>query len=94
MNRTALPVVKQTMEEAEAHTQASDHLLSSVQSITQSCLTLCHPMDYSTTGFSAHYQLLELAHTHVHQISDAIQSSYCMLSPSPAFKLFQHHGLF
>ena len=95
MNRTALPVVKQTMEEPEAHTQASDQLLSSVQPIAQSCPTLCHPMNCSTTGFSVHYQLLELAHTLFHQIGDAIQSSYPMLSPSPpAFKLFQHQGLF
>ena len=40
-------------------------------SVVQSCLTLCNPMDYSTPGFPVHHQLLELAQTHVHQVSDA-----------------------
>ena len=35
-------------------------------SVTQSCLTLCNPMDCSTPGFPAHHQLLELAQTHIH----------------------------
>ena len=42
-------------------------------------------MDCSTSGFPVHYQLLEIAQTHVHQVSDAIQSSHPLLSPSPAF---------
>ena len=41
-------------------------------SVTQSCLTLCDPMDCSTPGFPVHHQLLELAQTHVHWVSDAI----------------------
>ena len=41
--------------------------------VTQSCLTLCHPVYYSTPGFPVHHQLLELAQTHVHQVGDAIQ---------------------
>ena len=46
-------------------------------------------------GFPAHHQLLELAHTHVHQVADAIQSSHPLSSPSPpAFNLSQHQGLF
>ena len=46
-------------------------------------------------GFPAHHQLLELAQTHVHQVSDAIQPSYPLSSPSPApFNLSQHQGLF
>ena len=63
-------------------------------SVTQSCLTLCDPMDCSTPGFPVHHQLLELAHTHVHQVSDAIQPSHPLSSPSPAFNLSQHQGLF
>ena len=64
-------------------------------SVTQSCLTLCNPMDYSTPGFPFHHQLPELAQTHVHQVGDAIQSSHPLFPPSPpAFNLSQHQGLF
>ena len=52
-------------------------------------------MDCSTPGFPVHHQFPELAQTHVHQVSDAIQPSYPVLSPSPpAFNLSQHQGLF
>ena len=64
-------------------------------SVTQSCPTLCDPMDCSTPGFSVHPQLLELAQTHVHGVGDAIQPSCPLFSPSPpAFNLSQHQGLF
>ena len=63
-------------------------------SITQSCLTLCYPMDCSMPGFPVHYQLLELAHTHVHLVGDGIQLSHPVSSPSPAFNLSQNQGLF
>ena len=64
-------------------------------SFAQSCLTLCNPMDCSTPGLPVHHQLLELAQTHVHQVSDAIQPSHPLSSPSPpAFNLSQHQGLF
>ena len=63
--------------------------------VTQSCPTLYDPMDCSTPGFPAHYQLPELAQTHVHWVSDSIPPSYSLLSPSPpAFNLSQHQGLF
>ena len=52
-------------------------------SVAQSCPTLCDPRDCSTPGFPVHHQLPELAQTHVHWISDAIQPSYPLLSPSP-----------
>ena len=52
-------------------------------------------MDFSTPGFPVHHQLLELTQTHVHQVSDAIQPSHPLLSPSPlTFNLSQHNGLF
>ena len=59
--------------------------LGSVQfsSVTQSCPTLCDPMDYSTLGFPVHHQLLELTQTHVHWVGDAIQPSRPLSSPSP-----------
>ena len=52
-------------------------------SVAQSCPTLCDPMDCSTPGFPVHYQLLELAQTHVHPVSDATQPSHPLSSPSP-----------
>ena len=52
-------------------------------SVAQSYPTLCDPMDCSTPGFPVHHQLLELAHTHVHPVSDAIQPSHPLSSPSP-----------
>ena len=52
-------------------------------------------MDCSTLGFPVHHQLLELAHTHVHWVSDAIQPSHPLSAPSPpAFNLSQQQGLF
>ena len=63
-------------------------------SAAQLCLTLCDPMDCSTPGFPVHHQLLELAQTHVHRVSDAIQPSHPLSSPSPAFNLSQHQSLY
>ena len=66
-----------------------------ISSVAQLCMTLCDPMDCSTPGSSVHHQLPELAQIHVHQVSDAIQPSYPLLSPSlPTFNLSQHQGLF
>ena len=63
-------------------------------SVTQLCLTLCNPMDCSMPGFPVHHQLLELTQTHVHRVSDAIQPSHPLSSPSPStFNLSQHHVL-
>ena len=63
--------------------------------VTQSCPTLCDPMDCSTPGFSVHHQLPQLAQTHVHLAGDTIQPSHPLLSPSPpAFNLSWHQGLF
>ena len=63
-------------------------------SVAQPCPTLCNPMDCSMPGFLAHHQLPELAHSHVHRVGDAIQPSDPLSSPSPAFNLSQHQGLF
>ena len=68
---------------------------TSFSSVTQLCPTLCEPMDCSTPGFPVHHQLLELTQTHVHQVSDAIQPSHPLSSPSPsALSLSQHQGVF
>ena len=50
-------------------------------SISQSCPTLCNPMDCSMPGFPVHHQLPELTKTHVHRVSDAIQPSNLLPSP-------------
>ena len=64
-------------------------------SVTQSYLTLCDPMNYSMPGLPVHHQLWESTQTHVHLVSDAIQPSHPLGSPSPpAFNLSQHQGLF
>ena len=54
-------------------------------SVTQSCPTLCEPMNHSTPGFPVHHQLPEFTQTPVHQVGDAIQPSHPLSSPfSPA----------
>ena len=64
-------------------------------SVTQSCLTLCDPMNSSTPGLPVHHQLPEFTQTHVHWVGDAIQPSHPLSSPSPpALNLSQHQGLF
>ena len=71
------------------------HLLRSFSSVAQSCLTLCDPMNHSTPGLPVHHQLPESTQTHVHWVSDAIQQSHPLSSPSPpALNLSQHQGLF
>ena len=52
-------------------------------SVAQSCPTLCDPMNRSTPGLPVHHRLPEFTQTHVHQVSDAIQSSHPLSSPSP-----------
>ena len=52
-------------------------------SVTQSCPTLCDPMNRSTPGLPVHHQLLEFTQTHVHRVGDAIQPSHPLSSPSP-----------
>ena len=51
-------------------------------------------MGCSTPGFPVHHQLLKLAETHVHRVGDAIQPYHLLSSPSPAFSLSQHQGLY
>ena len=64
-------------------------------SVTKLSTTLCNPMDCSTPGFPILHHLPELAQTHVHRDSDAIQPSHPLSSPSPpAFNFSQHQALF
>ena len=61
-------------------------------SVTQSCLTICHSMDCSTSGLPGHHQLLELIHTHVYRVGDAIHLSFSRpllpLSIFPGIRVF------
>ena len=64
-------------------------------SVTQSCPALCNPMNCSTPGLRVHHQLPEFTQTHVHRVSNAIQPSYPLSSPSPpAPNPSQHHSIF
>ena len=63
-------------------------------SVAQSCPTLCNPMNRSTPGLPVYHQHAEFTQTHVHQVSDDIQPSHPLSSPSPALNLSQHQGLF
>ena len=65
-----------------------------IRSVTQSCPTLCDPMNRRTPGLPVHHQLPEFAETHVHRVSDAIQPSHPLSSPSPlAPNPSQHQSL-
>ena len=66
---------------------------SSVQSLSH--IQLCDPMNRSTPGLPVHHQLPEFTQTHIHWVSDAIQPSHPLSSPSPpAHNLSQHQRLF
>ena len=68
---------------------------SQFSSVTQLCPTPCNPMNHSTPGLPVHHQLPEITQTHVHRVSDAIQPSHPLLSPSPpALNPSQHQSLF
>ena len=63
-------------------------------SVTQLCLTLCNPVGCSKSGFPVLHHLLELAQTHVHRVSDAIQPSHPLSSPYPLVcNVSQDHSL-
>ena len=52
-------------------------------SVTQSCPTLCDPVNRSMPGLPVHHQLSEFTQTHIHPVSDTIQPSHPLSSPSP-----------
>ena len=58
-------------------------LIIQFSSVTQSCPTLCDPMNRSMPGLPVHHQLPEFTQTHVHRVSDAIQPSHLLSSPIP-----------
>ena len=63
-------------------------------SVSQSCPTLCDPMNRSTPGLPVHHQLPEFTQTHAHWVSDAIQPSHPLPPSPPASRPSQHQSLF
>ena len=61
----------------------TDSVSVQFSSVAQSCPTLCNPMNCSTPGLPVHHQLPEFTQTHVYRVSDAIQPSHPLSSPSP-----------
>ena len=77
-----LPISKKTKDSASFQDTALEGKEGSVQfsSVTQSCPTLCDPMNRSSPGLPVHHQLPEFTQTHVHRVSDAIQPSHPLFS--------------
>ena len=63
-------------------------------SVTQSCPTLCDPMDHSTPGLPVHHQFPESTQTHVHWVGDAIQLSHPVIAFSSCLQSFPASGYF
>ena len=71
-------------------------ILIQFSSVTQSCPTLCDPMNCSTPGLPVHHHLLEFTQTHIHRVGDAIQPSHPLLLPTipPSIRVFPMSQLF
>ena len=68
--------------------------ISSVQFSHSVMSDSLRPMNHSMPGLPVHHQHPEFAQNHIHRVSDAIQPSHPLASPSPAFNLSQRQGLF
>ena len=89
------PTSKAEEAEIKCFSKGLQDLLVQFSSAIQSCLTIHEPMDHSTPGRPVHHQLPEFTQTHVHWVSDAVQPSHPLSSPSPpAFSLSANQGLF
>ena len=77
--------IKKENERKRADSKQPMYAFSSVQfsSVPQSCPTVCDPMNHSTPGLPVHHQLPEFTQIQVHRVSDAIQPSHPLSSPSP-----------
>jgi len=92
----SMQVVTATMKVKDACSLEEKLRSTSVQfsSVTQSCPTLCDPMNCSTPGLPVHQQLPEFTQTHIHPVGDAIQPSHPLSSPfPPSLSSFQHQSL-
>ena len=101
MNQGKLEVVKQEMARVNVDILGISKLkwtgmgeFNYVHSVAQSCPTLCDPMNHNKPGLPVH-QLPEFTQTHDHRVSDDIQPSHPLSSPSPpAPNPSQHQSLF
>ena len=81
--------------ESQSQPQLKPLSMHQIRSVPQLCPTICDAMNRSTPGLPVHHQLPEFTETHVHWVSDAIQSSHPLSSPSPpAPSPSQHQSLF
>ena len=69
-------------------------ILVQFSSVTQSCTTLCHPMNRSMPGLPVHHQLPEFTQIYLFRVSDAIQPSHPLLFPSPPSPNPSQHQVF
>ena len=89
------PMMKRTSFGGISSRRSCKSSSDKIRSVAQSCPTLCDPMNRSTPGLPVHHQLPEFTQTHVHRVSDAIQPSQPLSSPSPpAPNPSQHQSLF
>ena len=83
----------ETIPLSEIQIVTYNHVQSS--SVAQPCSTLCDPINRSTSGLPVHHQLPEFTQTQIHRVSDAIQPSHPLSSPSPpAPNPSRHQSLF
>ena len=96
--RAAVHGFTESQTQLGKHSYLTQYVQNSIilfSSVAQSCPTLCDPTDCSMPDFSVLHYLPELAQTHGHPVSDAIQPSHLLSTRSPpAFNLSQHEGLF
>ena len=89
------PTSAGSSKQQESSRKTSQYSSVQFSSVTQSCPTLCNAMDHSMPGLPVHHQLPEFTQTCIHRVSDAIQPSHLLSSPSPpAPNPSQHQGLF
>ena len=82
-NKTRSSLVAQIMNTLLHNSSRENHYSIQFSSVAQSCPTLCNHLTRSTPGLPVHHQLPESTQTHVHWVSDAIQPSHSLSSPSP-----------
>ena len=68
------------------------HISVQFSPVTQSCLTLCDPMNHSTPGLPVHHQLLEFTQTHVHWVGDDFYCPLLLPSIIPSIRVFSNES--
>ena len=87
--------LKRTLKEPFSSRNRARNVSVQFSSVAQLCLPLCDSMNHRPPGLPVHHQFPTFTQTHVHWVSDAIQPSHPLLSPStPAHNPSQHQGLF